>query len=144
MCIFFIIFIFCLLCRFAGRRVAIKKITNVFENRQEAKRILRECRILRVLKNCAYISDVVEVLPPLDFNNFRDLCVAFMLCLCCVTFWRMCMWTYWLDPCQSISMAFFLCVVACAASSSSSLSTRTSRRSRHAMHHLALCIRGAS
>jgi len=58
-----------------GERVAIKKIMNVFENRQEAKRILRECRILRVLRHCAYISDIIEVLPPLDFAHFKNLYV---------------------------------------------------------------------
>lgn len=36
---------------FTGERVAIKKITNVFEHVSDATRILREIKLLRILKH---------------------------------------------------------------------------------------------
>jgi mitogen-activated protein kinase 1/3 len=46
----------------AGRNVAIKKITNLFEDLEDAKRILREIRLLQHLKHSNVIS-IVDVLP---------------------------------------------------------------------------------
>jgi mitogen-activated protein kinase 1/3 len=41
----------------SGQQVAIKKIQNVFENTADAVRILREIKLLRLLKH----PDVVEI-----------------------------------------------------------------------------------
>lgn len=59
-------------------RVAIKKIQNVFDNVADATRILREIKLLRLLKH----PDVVEIkhimLPP-DPRTFKDIYVVFEL-----------------------------------------------------------------
>lgn len=60
-----------------GGKVAIKKILNVFENREEARRILREVRILRILSKHKKIADVLDVLPPKDLRNFTTLSIVF-------------------------------------------------------------------
>lgn len=63
------------LCR---EKVAIKKIQNVFDNVADATRILREIKLLRLLKQ----PDVVEVkhiLLPSDPRNFQDIYVVFEL-----------------------------------------------------------------
>ncbi|MEW5302453.1 MAG: hypothetical protein WDW38_002390 [Sanguina aurantia] len=63
---------------FTGEKVAIKKIQNVFENVADATRILREIKLLRLLKQ----PDVVEVkhvLLPSDPRNFQDIYVVFEL-----------------------------------------------------------------
>ena len=60
-----------------GERVAIKKITDVFEHVSDATRILREVKLLRVLKH----PDIVEVkhivLP--QPRDFKDIFVIFEL-----------------------------------------------------------------
>ncbi|KAF5829417.1 mitogen-activated protein kinase [Dunaliella salina] len=61
-----------------GARVAIKKIQSVFDNVADATRILREIKLLRLLKH----PDVVEIkhvlLPP-DPRTFKDIYVVFEL-----------------------------------------------------------------
>ena len=61
-----------------GQKVAIKKITDVFEHVSDATRILREVKLLRVLKH----PDIVEVkhivLPP-NPRDYKDIFVIFEL-----------------------------------------------------------------
>ncbi|KAG5522528.1 hypothetical protein RHGRI_034629 [Rhododendron griersonianum] len=61
-----------------GERVAIKKINDVFEHVSDATRILREIKLLRLLRH----PDVVEIkhvmLPP-SRREFRDIFVVFEL-----------------------------------------------------------------
>ena len=62
----------------AGERVAIKKITNVFDHVSDATRILREIKLLRLLRH----PDIVEIkhimLPPSQ-RDFKDIYVVFEL-----------------------------------------------------------------
>ncbi|XAR72254.1 Mitogen-activated protein kinase [Bertholletia excelsa] len=61
-----------------GERVAIKKINNIFENVSDATRILREIKLLRLLRH----PDIVEIkhimLPPCR-REFKDIYVVFEL-----------------------------------------------------------------
>nr|GLL35334.1 mitogen-activated protein kinase 9-like isoform X1 [Ipomoea trifida]GMD33935.1 mitogen-activated protein kinase 9-like [Ipomoea batatas] len=61
-----------------GERVAIKKINDVFEHVSDATRILREIKLLRLLRH----PDIVEIkhimLPP-SRREFRDIFVVFEL-----------------------------------------------------------------
>ncbi|XP_073060962.1 mitogen-activated protein kinase 15-like [Primulina eburnea] len=61
-----------------GEKVAIKKITNIFEHYSDAIRILREIKLLRLLRH----PDIVEIkrimLPP-SRRDFRDIFVVFEL-----------------------------------------------------------------
>jgi serine/threonine protein kinase len=61
-----------------GERVAIKKITNVFDHVSDATRILREIKLLRLLRH----PDIVEIkhimLPP-SSRDFKDIYVVFEL-----------------------------------------------------------------
>lgn len=63
---------------FTGEKVAIKKINNVFEHVSDATRILREIKLLRLLKH----PDIVEIkhimLPPSP-RDFKDIYVVFEL-----------------------------------------------------------------
>ncbi|WMV28369.1 hypothetical protein MTR67_021754 [Solanum verrucosum] len=58
-----------------GKKVAIKKINNVFEHVSEATRILREIKLLRLLRH----PDIVEIkhilLPPCP-REFKDIYVV--------------------------------------------------------------------
>ncbi|KAL6848927.1 hypothetical protein ACP4OV_021510 [Aristida adscensionis] len=61
-----------------GEKVAIKKIQNIFEHLSDAARILREIKLLRLLRH----PDIVEIkhvmLPP-SKREFRDIYVVFEL-----------------------------------------------------------------
>jgi serine/threonine protein kinase len=61
-----------------GEKVAIKKIRDIFEHTSDAARILREIKLLRMLKH----PDIVEIkhimLPP-SKKDFRDIYVVFEL-----------------------------------------------------------------
>ncbi|KAJ6429866.1 hypothetical protein OIU84_021301 [Salix udensis] len=61
-----------------GERVAIKKMNNIFEHVSDATRILREIKLLRLLKH----PDIVEIkhimLPPSP-REFKDIYVVFEL-----------------------------------------------------------------
>lgn len=62
----------------SGEKVAIKKINDVFEHVSDATRILREIKLLRLLRH----PDIVEIkhvmLPP-SRREFRDIYVVFEL-----------------------------------------------------------------
>ncbi|MCO5606422.1 hypothetical protein L7F22_060610 [Adiantum nelumboides] len=61
-----------------GERVAIKKINDIFEHVSDATRILREIKLLRILRH----PDIVEIkhimLPP-SGRDFKDIYVVFEL-----------------------------------------------------------------
>lgn len=61
-----------------GEKVAIKKMTNIFEHVSDATRILREIKLLRLLRH----PDIVEIkhimLPPSP-REFKDIYVVFEL-----------------------------------------------------------------
>lgn len=59
-----------------GEKVAIKRITGVFDDVMHAKRLLRELRILRVLRH-DHIIELRDILPPRDINDFRELYIVF-------------------------------------------------------------------
>ncbi|ESQ39987.1 hypothetical protein EUTSA_v10000832mg [Eutrema salsugineum] len=65
-------------CPHTGGKVAIKKMTNVFEHVSDAIRILREIKLLRLLRH----PDIVEIkhimLPPCR-KEFKDIYVVFEL-----------------------------------------------------------------
>ncbi|ETO30154.1 Map2 kinase [Reticulomyxa filosa] len=59
-------------------KVAIKKVPYVFRNVLDAKRLLRELRISRVLRNSENIVGLLDVLVPENLNDFNSLfCILF-------------------------------------------------------------------
>ena len=54
------------------RRVAIKRIINIFENDTDARRIYREMHILLHLQHPNVVT-LFDVIQPLDYASFRDL-----------------------------------------------------------------------
>lgn len=59
-----------------GQRVAIKKIPNIFEVFENAKRIYREIRILRLLSH-ANVVRITHLQAPSDLLAFNDLYIVF-------------------------------------------------------------------
>ena len=53
--------------------VAIKKVKNIFENDIYAHRILRELRLLRILKGHRNIMQLKGIMRPSDPKNFKTL-----------------------------------------------------------------------
>eukprot|EP00479_Gromia_sphaerica_P005527 TRINITY_DN1657_c0_g1_i4.p2 TRINITY_DN1657_c0_g1~~TRINITY_DN1657_c0_g1_i4.p2 ORF type:complete len:125 (+),score=18.73 TRINITY_DN1657_c0_g1_i4:486-860(+) len=60
-----------------GQKCAIKKVADVFANLVEAKRLLRELRILRVLSKHNQIVEIIDLLPPKDMGTFDTLYIVF-------------------------------------------------------------------
>lgn len=58
-----------------GRRVAVKKVENVFGNYEDAKRVLREVKLLRQLEH-DNVCEIADVLPP-PSPNFHELYMVF-------------------------------------------------------------------
>lgn len=65
--------------RYPSLQCAIKKISNVFDNIADATRILRELKILRLLRGHADIVELKSILLPHDPRSFKDLFVIFEL-----------------------------------------------------------------
>eukprot|EP01084_Bolivina_argentea_P157430 274353_1 len=60
-----------------GKKVAIKKILRIFHNRIDAKRLLRELKILRVLRGLDSIVQLIDILPPPNFDTFNQIILVF-------------------------------------------------------------------
>ena len=54
----------------SGRKVAIKRVKNVFEDDIDCKRILREITLLRKLNHPSVVK-IIEILEPSDVNTFQ-------------------------------------------------------------------------
>lgn len=63
--------------------VAIKRITSAFDQEVDAVRIYREMHILRRLRGHSCIIQLLDVVPPADFDSFNDLYLVFE-CKCLV------------------------------------------------------------
>ncbi|XP_009612170.1 mitogen-activated protein kinase 19-like isoform X1 [Nicotiana tabacum] len=61
-----------------GEKVAIKKITDIFEHTSDAIRILREIKLLRLLRH-PDIVDIKRIMLPPSRRDFRDIYVVFEL-----------------------------------------------------------------
>jgi len=61
-----------------GERVAIKKINDIFENVSDAARILREIKLLRLLRHSNIVQIKHIMLPPTR-REFKDIYVVFEL-----------------------------------------------------------------
>jgi mitogen-activated protein kinase 1/3 len=55
-----------------GKKVAIKKMENIFEDEIDCKRILREITLLRKLKH-PFVVELIEILQPKDPKNFTTI-----------------------------------------------------------------------
>lgn len=64
-------------CTQTKQRVAIKKVPKIFDNEVDAKRLLRELRILRALRHHEAIIDIVDIIPPADILKFNTLSIVF-------------------------------------------------------------------
>ena len=58
-----------------GKRVAIKKMDNIFDDETDCKRILREITLLRSLRHPCVV-ELIEILPPEDPDNFKTLYIV--------------------------------------------------------------------
>ncbi|XP_076913501.1 mitogen-activated protein kinase 18-like [Bidens hawaiensis] len=61
-----------------GEKVAIKKITNIFEHSSDAIRILREIKLLRLLRH-PDIVEIKRIMMPPSRRDFKDIYVVFEL-----------------------------------------------------------------
>jgi mitogen-activated protein kinase 1/3 len=55
-----------------NKKVAIKKMENIFEDEIDCKRILREITLLRKLRH-PFVVELIEIIPPTDPKNFTTI-----------------------------------------------------------------------
>ena len=55
-----------------GKKVAIKRMENIFEDEIDCKRILREITLLRKLRH-PFVVELIEILEPKDPKSFTTL-----------------------------------------------------------------------
>jgi mitogen-activated protein kinase 1/3 len=61
-----------------GQNVAIKTINRIFDNRHEAKRLLRELHILQLFRGHTCIVQLLDIIPPVpDNQSFVQLSLVF-------------------------------------------------------------------
>eukprot|EP01083_Nonionella_stella_P271582 920355_1 len=60
-----------------GMKTAIKKVRRVFHTETDAKRLLRELRILRILRNHDSIVTLYDIVPPKEPRRFAALTLVF-------------------------------------------------------------------
>ena len=58
-----------------GKKVAIKRMENIFEDDIDCKRILREVTLLRKLKH-PFVVELIEILEPKNPSSFETLYVV--------------------------------------------------------------------
>lgn len=63
-----------------SKNVAIKKVKNIFQNDVYAHHILRELRLLRILRGHKNIIQLKSLMRPKDPNNFNELNFVFEYC----------------------------------------------------------------
>lgn len=61
--------------RLTGKKVAIKRMTNIFEDEVDCKRILREITLLRKLDHPSIVK-IIDLLEPSDQQNFKTVYVV--------------------------------------------------------------------
>ena len=61
-----------------GKKVAIKKMTGVFEDEVDCKRILRELHLLRKLAH-PFVVELFDLIKPKDLDNFDSVYVVLSL-----------------------------------------------------------------
>lgn len=59
----------------SGQNVAVKKVAGVFEDLTDAKRIIREIRLLSCMKH-ENILQIVDIDEPEDYNAFEDVYIV--------------------------------------------------------------------
>eukprot|EP01083_Nonionella_stella_P028043 77224_1 len=64
----------------SGKQVAIKRIRKVFDQLYDAKRLLRELRICRLLSGHTSIVELIDIVPPNKQSAFHSLILVFEFC----------------------------------------------------------------
>jgi len=62
-----------------NQKVAIKRITGIFDDIVDCKRILREICLLRIMRHENVIS-IIEIIKPVDLERFNSLLVVTDYC----------------------------------------------------------------
>lgn len=61
-----------------GKKVAIKKMDNIFDDEVDCKRILREITLLRRLRH-PYVVELFDIIEPTELDKFDTLYVVLEL-----------------------------------------------------------------
>lgn len=60
----------------SGKRVAIKKMDDVFDDSEDCKKMVREILLLKAMMPTPFVTKILDIIEPDDLNHFKDLYVV--------------------------------------------------------------------
>ena len=58
------------------KRVAIKKMDDIFADNEDCKKMVREVLLLKAMNSSFFITKLLDIIEPKDVNNFKDLYIV--------------------------------------------------------------------
>lgn len=55
------------------RRVAIKRLEDIFADLEDCKKMVRELLLLKALNDCPFVTKILDIIEPQPPTQFRDL-----------------------------------------------------------------------
>ena len=59
-----------------GKRVAIKRMEDLFGDEEDGKKMVREILLLKSLGDCPYIARLLDIIEPSNLHNFDDIYIV--------------------------------------------------------------------
>lgn len=55
------------------KRVAIKRLEDLFADQEDCKKMVRELLLLKALNDCPFVTKILDIIEPPSLSHFRDL-----------------------------------------------------------------------
>lgn len=59
-----------------GRKVAIKRMEDIFADDEDCKKMVREIKLLKAMNNNAYVTKILDIIEPRNVRDFKDLYIV--------------------------------------------------------------------
>lgn len=59
-----------------NKRVAIKKMDDIFADSEDCKKMVREVLLLKAMNASSYVTKILDIITPKDLNTFNDMYVV--------------------------------------------------------------------
>lgn len=59
-----------------NKRVAIKKMMDIFGDSEDCKKMVREILLLKAMNSSNFVTQLLDIIEPRDLANFKDLYIV--------------------------------------------------------------------
>lgn len=59
-----------------GRKVAIKRMEDIFADDEDCKKMVREIKLLKAMNNSGYVTKILDIIEPKNPKDFKDLYIV--------------------------------------------------------------------